>query len=210
MNLLFLIFFVILYQFNIAQNYLPIGMIPEKSILIGIETGGNVTHIEANYSLTGKDEWTYNIRTVPKISFFPIKNLAFGTYFSYEYLKNPQISFRKNTGIGFFSRYYLPFINKLLKINKSKFLDDRIFIFSEIYLELNNYILNEDGNTGSSERLNTIFYGFKAGIDFRVYKMLCLEIAYVQNFDNRNGDFKIFHPEIGLEYLINLNRLNTK
>jgi len=189
-----------------AQTYFSEGFIPKNTILAGFETGGSISHITAEYSISGNDEWEYNLRTVPKIAYAPFNNFFTGLYFEYEFASANGYVTQKNYGYGIFTRYYLSFINKIFRINKSKFLNNRLFFFSEIFAEKNNYMLDDSGFTYASDKLNTIIYGLKLGVNFRMFNKFYTEIAYVKDFDNRNGNFSFFHPELSFEYIFNFKK----
>lgn len=192
--------------FAYSQKFLKNGFLPQKTFLLGFESGGSLTKIESEYSRTGKDYIFYSLRIVPKIAYSPYKNILTGAYYMREIAVYPDMPVQINYGFGGFVRFYLPFINNLLKLN-NKFLSSRFLFFSEIYIEKNNFIFDDDKkNIITSENLNTFFYGIKIGSNFRLFNKLYIELAYVFNFDNRNNDFKVFHPELGLEYIFNISK----
>jgi len=188
-----------------SQNFSRNGILPKKTLILGLESGGSLTKIEAQYSPTGKDYLFYSLRTVPKISYSPIKNILTGIYYMREIAVYPDIPTRINYGFGGFVRGYLPFINSFFKINNNNFFNNRLLFFLELYFEKNNFYLNKNKSTSTLTTLSTMFYGAKFGINFRLFSKLYIEIAYAQNFDNRNGDFTIFHPELGIEYFFNFS-----
>lgn len=194
------------FRINFSQTTFSFGIIPSKSIYIGFETGGSYMVIEPEYSITGKKMKYFALRSVPKIAYIPFNNVLTGMYYEHEFLNIDSKREQTIMGYGLFVRYYLPVINRLIRINNSKFFKNRLFFFSEIYAGKSNIILLDTGDTGSTEGFNTILYGIKLGIDFRVINKLCVEVALVQNFDNRNGDFQTLHPELGIEYFINMNK----
>lgn len=190
-------------SFTYGQKFLTNGVVPKNSFLVGAETGFSLTHIEKEYSLTGDDVWLYSIRMVPKISYSPFKNFMLGAYYEYEKASSPSFPKHVNYGYGGFTRLYLPQINNIFKLNRGKFLSTRILFFSEVYFEKNNFIYDENTGTEISDELNTIFYGLKLGVNFRIINSLYFELAEVKNFDNQGGNFAFLHPELGLEYIFN-------
>ncbi len=201
-----ILLFLFISQIVFSQNTMEFGVLPRGYFSAGFETGGSVLTIVPEYSPTGKRQTYFVLRTVPKIAYAPIENLMTGIYFNYEFLNIDGKREQTYYAYGTYIRYYMPFINKLTGLNKLEIARDRIFFFSEIYAERNNFTLLENGDTYPSEKLNTVFYGLKTGLNFRIFKKLMLEFAYVQNFDNKNGDFKEFHKEIGFEYFFNTRK----
>ena len=201
-----LIIILLFFTVSKSQNKFSYGVIPSKSVLIGFETGGSYMVVQPEYSATGEKMKFFVLRSVPKIAYAPFKNLLTGIYYEYEFLNIDGKRDQTIMAFGSFIRYYLPVINKYTKTNNVNFLKDRLFFFSELYAGKSNIILLDNGDTASTDGFNTIFYGIKLGVNFRIIKKLFVEFALVQNFDNRNGDFQTLHPELGFEYFINKDK----
>ncbi len=207
-KIILLIIILLIFTISKSQDSLSYGIVPKKSILAGFETGGSYMVVQPEYSITGEKMRFFDLRSVPKIAYAPINNFLFGLYFEHEFLNIDGKRDQTINGYGAFLRSYLPFFNRLTKLNNNNYFKDRLFFFSEVYLGKSNIILLENGDTGSSSGYDTMFYGVKLGTDFRLFNKMFFEIAVVQNFDNRNGDFKSFHPELGFEYIFNILKKN--
>lgn len=194
--------------------------IDSRSIMIGTGFGGAA--VRAQNRATNRVETATVLQFDPRIAFMPTRSICLGATGSIGTVYGTLVPEYSYHGIGAFGRFY-PFMklrDRILRRDEMQFFGmpafqhlrgrDRSFIAQNLYPYFETGILWQDiqivksGNpvllNGMSEKAVHI----AAGLEFRVFKGLCIEAGLIKVFypDNQSVSSSRLGTRFGIEYFI--------